>query len=249
MKDETQVCTDTGVTAKTGGLYYGWFLVVIVFIIYVMNAGLTLYGASTLNSIIVLEEGVSNSSLSTASTLHTAMTGAMGPVVGILIKKIGHKYMFAMGGVCALLGGLLYVLMPPAGWVMALGHGVFIALAVGFGSSLCTQSLTVQWFEKNQSLAMSLALSSGAVGGFIAPLIMEGLAESLGWRWGFGLMAVGGVVAIILSFLFVKDHPSEVGEVPRWPGFSGSGRSPGGQPGRGRQAGPPAQKRRPAFGL
>lgn len=179
--------------AKIRGIYYGWFLVIIVFIVYIMNAGLTLYGTNTLNAIIVLEEGVGSTSLSTANTLHTAMMGAAGPLVGVLIKKLGHKYMFAAGGLCALLGGLIYALLPAAGWVLVVGHGVFIALAIGFGSSLTAQSLMVQWFDKRQALAMSLALSAGAVG----PLAV-GLGYAATGSYG-GAFLVLGIVNLVMA--------------------------------------------------
>ena len=201
---------------QSGGsrIFYGWIMVAVVWLIYMFTTALPLYGGSVLNSLVVLKAGVKEETLGLAATVHTAMTGVLSPLVGYVVKCRGSRLAFIVGSLFALGAAVGFVLLPAGGFQLVLCYGVLAALGIGIGGTLTTQSLIIRWFDANQAVALSLALTSGAVGGFIGPVIMNALSGSGDWRPGWTLVGAGAVAALLMSLFLVKDKPADIGEVP-----------------------------------
>lgn len=197
-----------------GRVFYGWILVAVVWLIYMFTTALPLYGGSVLNSLVVLKAGVSEEKLGLATTVHTAMSGALSPVVGYVVKRRGSRVAFIVGSLFTLSAAVGFILLPAGGVQLVLCYGVLAALGISIGGTLTTQSILIRWFDQNQAVALSLALTSGAVGGFIGPVIMNALSGSGDWRPGWGLVGAGAVAALLMALFLVKDKPADIGEIP-----------------------------------
>jgi sugar phosphate permease len=91
-----------------------------------------------------------------------------------------------------------------------------VGTGCGWVATVPTQACIAVWFTKKRAFAMSVVLTGAGVGGFIAaPLLTRVIAAYEGnWRIGWYLLFGAGAVAALLSLLFVKDRPSECGQLP-----------------------------------
>jgi len=188
-------------------------MVAVSWLVYMFITSMPLYGGSVLNSMLVLETDVTEADLSLTTTVYTAMTGVLAPFVGWLIKKRGPKITFLIGLCLTFSGALFNILLPASRWQLLFCHAILIATGIGIGGSLSAQSLVINWFDKNQATALSLALTSGAVGGFIAPIIMNSITAAGGRKMGWVFNAIGAVVMFVLALVLMKNTPAEVGEI------------------------------------
>lgn len=186
----------------------------VTWLVYMFITSLPLYGGSVLNSLLVLETDVTEKDLSFATTVYTVMSGILAPLVGRLIKKRSAKITFLLGLSFAFLGSVCNIVLPASRGQLILCHGILIAIGIGVGGSLSTQSLIIKWFDKNRTTALAITLTSGAVGGFIAPILMHAIAAGIGRRMGWLFIAAGAVAMFILTVIAIKDTPEEIGEVP-----------------------------------
>jgi len=188
-------------------------MVVVSWLVYMFITSMPLYGGSILNSMLVLETDVTEGDLSIATTIYTAMTGILAPFVGVLIKKRGAKITFLIGLCLSFAAALGNIFLPASRWQLILCHSFLVAMGIGVGGSLSTQSLVIKWFDKNQATALSLALTSGAVGGFIAPMIMNAITANNGRKGGWVFIAIGAAVMFVLALVTIKNTPEEMGEI------------------------------------
>jgi len=98
----------------------------------------------------------------------------------------------------------------------ALAFGIVGGVGVAMGGIIGGQTGTANWFVRRRALALAIISSATAVGGFLAaPLLNKVIAVSDGnWRMGWWLMASLSCVAAIISLVFVKEKPEDLGQLP-----------------------------------
>lgn len=138
----------------------------------------------------------------------------LGPVVGIVMGRLGIRSVMASGSLVAVL----------AFWLMSradsfadamFAYGVLGGIAIGFATILPAQTLASNWFVRYRSRAIALVLGGGAVVGFVvntyfAPEVLR-VAD---WRTGWLIIAgISAVVALVAGIL-VRGEPEKVGQRP-----------------------------------
>jgi MFS family permease len=74
------------------------------------------------------------------------------------------------------------------------------------------------WFVKKRSLALSILLAAGGLGGLVMVPIIVSMINRLGWRTTYLLIAaMVFVLLVILPSLFVVNKPEDLGQVPDGP--------------------------------
>jgi MFS family permease len=129
---------------------------------------------------------------------------------GILASKWGGKKTILLGITLVTLG-LVGLTFTPAYWV-----SILFMLLLGIGTSFTFTpfiTLLVSWFPTKKGLVIGLATSGTGIGilfsGMLVPYLGTAYSE-LGWRMSWGIFAVIGLVVLILTFLIIKDPPSEL---------------------------------------
>lgn len=81
---------------------------------------------------------------------------------------------------------------------------------------LAVQSTLGSWFVERRGVAMTCMMVIGASSSFIAPPAVNAImgATGGGWRSGWYLIAALVALAIPVAFFLVKNHPSDIGEIP-----------------------------------
>ncbi|MGW0602534.1 MFS transporter [Streptomyces sp. NPDC002644] len=152
---------------------------------------------------------VSASALSTFSMLQLLVYAAMQIPVGLLVDRYGTKKVLVAGCVLFTLGQLGFALAPSYG--MALVSRALL----GCGDALTFLSvlrLGARWFPARRGpLIGQLAGLIGQGGNVVSTLVLSRALTEFGWTASFVGSALCGVVVLVLTLLFLKDHPDGYG--------------------------------------
>ena len=160
--------------------YYGWRIVGVSALFHGLMGGIGHVGLSIYFLPLTREFGVSHTMVSVAFALRTLEGGLEGPIIGHLVDRLGGRVMVIIG---VLLGGAGYLLMATTN-SFALFLVVFLGL-VSLGVSVPHHGLFAtinQWFRRRLGLAMSLAISGSAIGGFMITPMVAWIVLNESWR-------------------------------------------------------------------
>ncbi|WP_435840055.1 MFS transporter [Streptomyces chilikensis] len=152
---------------------------------------------------------VSASALSTFSLLQLLVYAAMQIPVGLLVDRFGTKKVLVAGAVLFTLGQLGFALAP------SYGMALFSRALLGCGDALTFLSvlrLGARWFPARRGpLVGQLAGLIGQGGNVVSTLVLSRSLTEFGWTASFVGSALCGVVVLVLTLLFLKDHPDGYG--------------------------------------
>ena len=194
--------------------FYGWRNVILLFISYAFLYATILYSFSVIFPAMIKAMGWARGDASIAQTIRTLLMGFLAPLVAYFINRRGTRFTILLGGSVMLVGCLLLGTVTDQLWLFIL----FWGLIVGFGNSCCQaipyNTNMTYWFIKRRSLAISIVLTGGAVGGLlILPFITWVITKAGSWKSGW--LAVAGVLFIgTVVILWLKDKPADYGQYP-----------------------------------
>jgi len=196
---------------KKKGVFYGWWMVLISATVRFFESGTFFYGFTTFFNPIKNTFGWGATETSVAFSLQRLEMGAMGPVSGFLVDKIGPKRMMLIGWTIAGIGFILMSRIDSL-WTFY-GSFVFLALGLSLGSFMPANTLVAHWFIKKRSRAMTLSAMGPGISGTVVTLITW-LILLYGWRTSLVIIGIA-VLAICLPLCFlVKDRPGQYGYLP-----------------------------------
>lgn len=185
-------------------------------VIYFINVSLILYGTAGLNSAMSSAKDISEAIIGTAVSICTFMQGITGITLGFVIDKKGVKFPFALGSILIFAGGMLISFFTYKELHFIIYYGVIIGTGMGLGGIVTTQSTINLLFNKYKSIAMAIVFSSGSLGGFIAPIIMEKLISVGNWTLGWSFISSASIISVFLSVFILKNKPTDMEDVPDW---------------------------------
>lgn len=198
------------------GRFYGWKLLVVLWLILVTNLAFPLYGGSVINAYMAADLHFDRSTLGSAFGIFQWMIGLPGPLVAMCVNKKGVRFTLRAGALLALAGALLMALFVRTSTQFEVVFGLIIGAGAITAGPLPTQSSIARWFDKRRALAISLLLTGPAVGGFIAPPVLDRLIAHYhgNWRAGWWLICGLSTIAALLATFFVRERPSDLGQSP-----------------------------------
>ncbi|MFJ6541816.1 nitrate/nitrite transporter [Streptomyces sp. NPDC091385] len=148
---------------------------------------------------------VGASELSTFSILQLLVYAGMQIPVGLLVDRLGTKKVLCIGAVLFTAGQLGFAFSPSYGTALASRALLGCGDAMTFISVL---RLGTRWFPARRGpMIAQLAALAGMAGNLVSTLVLARLLHGLGWTPAFAGSAVAGVVVLVLTLLFLKDHP------------------------------------------
>lgn len=199
---------------KKVGFFYGYIILGVVWLIYFANVGFFLYGTSAITAKMVEAAVITPTTIGMAVGLWTVMQGVCGPLVGRMIARRGVRVPFIAGNIL-LSGATLLIGLLPAGHLLFIFlYGFLVGTGMGVAGILTCQSAVNEWFDRRKPAAMAVALSSGAIGGFVLPLAIRSAIAIGGWRYGWFFVSFGCAMLALVSHLLLVDRPRDIGEVP-----------------------------------
>ena len=138
----------------------------------------------------------------------------LGPLVGIVMGRLGIRSVMVSGSLVAVL----------AFWLMSradsfadamFAYGVLGGTAIGFATILPSQTLASNWFIRHRSRAIALVLGGGAVVGFaVSKYFAPEVLRVADWRTGWLIIAGISAAVALVAGLFVRGAPEKVGQAP-----------------------------------
>ena len=158
-------------------LFYGWYMVIVGLVILTLNALAVFRGIGVL--VVVLQKNFSwsRTEISIGNVLSRAEGAALGPIEGFLIDKIGAKRMILIGMIIMGVGFFAFSRIQNV-WQFYIVFMV-ITLGAGLGGWLAVASLLNNWFIRNRTMAMAIAMSGIHLAGIFLPLY----AYAIDWQF------------------------------------------------------------------
>src|SRR5256712_1739055 len=176
-----------------------WMVVGAVWVTLAIASGL--YFSFPVFFVALLEEfGWSRGATAAAFSISSVVQGALSPVVGILVDRLGPRRVM-LGGACLL--GAACVLSSRIGslWSLYLIVGVLAATGLCAVSWVPSGTLIARWFTERRSSMLGLAFSgmgAGVLG--IGPLAQWLIT---GHRWGPAYVVLGvGTLAVLVPLIW-----------------------------------------------
>lgn len=174
---------------------YRWIVLASGFVILFFNGG-SRFAFGLMLKPMTEDLNWSRSSLSLVVATFMVVSALSMPLVGRLIDLYGTKVVMGVGAVIGGIGiGLVYYvsslwhLFLVYGLIYAVGHAATNIAPVGIWVS--------RWFPQNRGIATSVAVAGNAGGQLVIISILASLANSLGWRISYGLLAIANLVVVV----------------------------------------------------
>jgi MFS family permease len=200
--------------SSTNRIYYGWWIVLAAFLNLFFVVGIIFYGFPVFYPYFVESLGFTRAQVTQGFLLGFLFAGLpFGILAGTLIDKIGARFVILAG--VALVGMPLFLMgFMTRFWQFEI---LCIAEVIGYvlAGPIANQVLIARWFERRRGQAMGYAYLGLGLGGVVAPMLVNYLAHTLGWR--HGLQLVGTLAMLVLfpiGILVTRSAPQEKGIDP-----------------------------------
>jgi MFS family permease len=201
-----------GIAAR-GGLFYGWVVVAVTFLVLLVAAGVR--GAPGIIMIPLEGEfGWDRASVSLATAINLVAYGLASPLSGRLISRFGVRKVTTGALILSIVGSLGLLIMRN---LVELNLWWGIAVGVGTGAIAMTLAATVatRWFVARRGIVTGVLGAGSSAGQLVFVPIMMALTEAFGWRSTMILAAATlALICLPLAIVFLRDSPGEVGLDP-----------------------------------
>jgi MFS family permease len=198
-------------TRPDGGTYYGWWIVLAAFLNLFFVVGIIFYGFPVFYPYFVESLGFTRAQLTQGFLLGFLFAGLpFGMLAGALIDRIGARGVI-LAGVGLVAGSLLLMSRMSRFWQFEL---LCIVEVIGyvFAGPIANQVLIARWFDRRRGQAMGYAYLGLGLGGVVAPMLVNYLARSFGWRHALELIGVAILLVLVPTGLWItKSKPADLG--------------------------------------
>lgn len=197
----------------SGGVFFGWKVVAVAFLIAVYAWGIGFYGPSVYVNELTLGRGWAVASVSGAVTFHFLSSALL-----IAFLADAHR---RLGVVAITRIGLLASAVGVAGWAWATAPWQLYvaALFTGIGwsatSAAAINTMVAPWFDKRRGLALAQAYTGASIGGVLMTPLWISSANQLGFTWAALAIGIGGAMLLWpLVGRYLRLTPMERGTGP-----------------------------------
>ena len=195
-------------------IYYGWWIVLAAFLNLFFVVGILFYGFPVFYPHFVESLGFTRAQVTQGFLLGFLFAGLpFGILAGTLIDRIGARVVILAG---VGLVGLPLLLM---GGMSRLWQFEVLCIVEVIGyvlaGPLANQVLIARWFQRRRGQAMGYAYLGLGLGGVVAPMLVNFLARSLGWRHGLELLGTFILVVLLpVGICVTRSSPEDFGVAP-----------------------------------
>jgi len=207
----SEVGMRTVASPRSGGTYYGWYIVAACNVVAMMTWGIGVFNQGVFLGYFVDSYGWPRAALSLGPMLFYVWAGVMGVLIGRQIDRRGPRIILVAGAL--LLGaGTTALGFAREPWHVYPG---FLLLGSGYA---CLHTVTLgaivsRWFLRQRARAMGAATFGASIGGMILAPLNAALLEGWGGPVGGLTLAVIAIVLVVpLALWVVKDGPEAVGQ-------------------------------------
>lgn len=220
-------------TAKTHRwpIHYAWVVAGVAFLTLLAAAG----GRAS-PGIILLPLGNefqwSRASVSLIVSINIFLYGMIGPFAAALYQTLGLRRTMVMG--MAMIGaGYGLSTIATHYWQFVLFWGVMVGVGSGLAATVLGAAVANRWFTERRGLVVGILTASTATGQLVFLPWLARVVTVHGWRGAPSIVAVVSASMLPVIWIFMRDHPSDVGEraygekgAPNAPSVNGRATSP-----------------------
>jgi len=198
------------------GRFYGWKLLAALWAIVCINLAFPIYGARVLDAVMVGDLNLNRQTLGGIFSLYAIMSGLPGPLAALCVGRFGVRITMLAGSLLVLVGSLLMASVVKSGLHAALAFGVVVGSGVAMGGVVGAQAGIAKWFVRKRALALAIFSSATGIGGFIAAPVLNlvlGLSDR-NWRMGWWLITALACMSVLISLIFIREKPGDLGQSP-----------------------------------
>lgn len=209
---------------KRAGHPMHWITVFIAMTCLLVSNGMVITGITAFDGAILAEfSDWSRGDLKLRGFITLAITGLLAPIIGVLIDKIGVKFLIMVGTVVLSLSFYAYGNIQNISDLYLI-HAAFAIVLLACGLNVAV-ILVSNWFVKLRGTAIGIAVVGTSLGGAVlAPLFGGWLADGMTWREGMQLAALIPSSLFLLALFLLRNRPTDIGLKPY--GFDGSAQTP-----------------------
>ena len=193
-------------------MYYGWILLSTIGFIYMASVGAVFYGLSVMMPEMIDDLGWTRAEATTGFAILAMVIGLAGPVVTRMMKSINPRLTIILGGFVTAIGACIvyrYHSLPAY---------YFAAVVLGCGMTMQAvlpgTQLVTQWFHRRRSMALGIFMAAGGLGSVVGAPTFTWLIHLFGdWRPVWLFVALVSLFSSLLSWLFIRNHPKDVGQL------------------------------------
>jgi MFS family permease len=189
-----------------GRLYYGWCIVGVAMMAYMLIIGTTFSAFGLFVLPVSAEFKLTRAEMNTALILLNLGNAAMAPLLGRLLDRIPARRVYFA---CAVLLAVGFVVLGLSRsiWLSGLVLGVLMPLGVLGAGTLTMTVFLARWFTAHRGRALTIASVGLNLASVTVPPVVGLLIESQGWRTA--LLIVGVAVGVLLGGLglLLRERP------------------------------------------
>ena len=191
--------------------YYGWWIVLAAFLNLFFVVGIIFYGFPVFYPYFVQSLGFTRAQVTQGFLLGFLFAGLpFGLLAGTLIDRVGARSVILVG--VALVGSPLILM----GRMNRFWQFEFLCIVEVIGyvlaGPIANQVLIARWFQRRRGRAMGLAYLGLGLGGVVAPMTINFLVRTMGWRHALELVGAAILLVLFPVGIFVtRSSPEEHG--------------------------------------
>ena len=199
----------TSATSRVKVPLYAWLTAGFACLALMVSNGMTVSGLSVYDLAFIEEFGWSMGEIKFRDMVTLMLTGLVAPFVGIYIDRFGVRKSMLVGWVVLGLGYLAYANIDSLASMYAI-HASFALVLAMCGLNLAI-ILVSNWFVRFRGTAIGIVLCGSSLGGALFPQYGTAMLEWVGWRDAFLVGAVFPLLMLVLTALWLRDHPGDRG--------------------------------------
>jgi len=199
--------------AETRG-FYGWKVLAAGSAMYFAMIGLLLYSFPVFLPFLCDAFNWSREQVSWSNTLAMIVIGIASPFAGMFIARFGVRRAIVIGNIGCLVSFVILSFHSQL-WQLYFAYGAVFGFGFCLGGILPMTTLVNNWFVQRRSLAMSLLLAAGGLGGFVTVQFLMAMITGVRWRHAYLVIAaLILLILVVLPALTVKNKPEDLGQIP-----------------------------------
>lgn len=193
------------------GIFHGWRVVAVCFVVASFAWGLGLFGSSVYLQAVTRQHGWAVAEVASAITLFFLVSASAQRTVGRSIDRWGPRPVLSLGTVSIAVGVAL-IGQVSAPWQL---YPCFVLVGIGW-STLSTTGISATvapWFERHQGRSITLAIMGASVGAIAGvPLLLLALARlGLGPGLATAALVAAAVLLPLIGWVLRFRGPADLG--------------------------------------
>jgi len=191
-------------------LYYGWVVLLGMFMNYMAIVGIMIYTLPLLYPSIINEYGFTSEQV-TRPAFVSYMAGAiLTPFISPLYDLWSIRKIMVAGTIFMVAG--LFALSEFQSLTQMTVIFLVFALGQVCSGQVPTMVVVTRWFNRHRGIAVGIVLTSTSVGGALFPLVVRQVMVDGTWRDAiFALMAICAVMMILPLIFLIRSRPEDIG--------------------------------------